>query len=367
MKVDYGTRFVGIDLGKTSYVLRIIDSNGKITGWTGKTTPQGRKELYGRLRASDVIAVEAGNMSFIITEEFEKLTGNKIYNLCTRKLFDIYMTDKKTDKEDALKLAKFIKNHDEEDLPVVIPPTPEMKRHRKIMSEYSSLKKERTIKINRLHSVFEHSGFTHIKKADLKTQGRRNLAVSILEGYDRMEADRLIQVIELLERQLEELTEIIEHEVSESKDAQTAKTVCGVGSVVALSFVAVVGPVERYQNAAHLASYLGFTPKVDCSSTIIKYGHISKHGNGYLRSMLVQAVWAMSRSNKGGALKAKYDYMIAHGKTKKKAVVAIARKMAELIYTLIKNNDSFDQRPFSPRESNVSALAAKALSTAGAA
>jgi len=123
MKVNHETRFVGIDLGKRSYVIRLIDEKGKITGWTGKTNPESRKELYSRLKATDTIAIEAGNMAFIMTEEFEKLTGNKIYNLCTRKLFDIYLTDKKTDKEDALKLAKFIKNHDEEDMPIVLPPT----------------------------------------------------------------------------------------------------------------------------------------------------------------------------------------------------------------------------------------------------
>lgn len=367
MKVNHETRFVGIDLGKTSYVLRIIDENGKITGWSGKTTPQGRKELYARLHPTDTIAVEAGNMAFIMTEEFEQLTGNKIFNLCTRKLFDIYMTDKKTDKEDSLKLAKFIKNHDEEDLPLVMPPTKDQKRQRKIMSEYSSLQKERTSKINRLHSVFEHSGFTNIKKPDLKTSASRNKCVEILDNYDKGEAERLIMLIDLIEKQLSELAAMIRKEVEESKDAQTAQTVCGVGPVVALCYTAVVGPVERYQNAAHLGSYLGFTPKVDCSSTIIKYGHISKHGNGYLRSLLVQSVWAMLHSKKGGALKAKYEYMVAHGKGKKKAVIAIARKTAELIYTLIKNKDTFEERPFILQSQDTSMLAEQALRASGVA
>lgn len=361
MKVNHETRFVGIDLGKRSYVIRLIDEKGKITGWTGKTNPESRKELYSRLKATDTIAIEAGNMAFIMTEEFEKLTGNKIYNLCTRKLFDIYLTDKKTDKEDALKLAKFIKNHDEEDMPIVLPPTEDQKRQRKIISEYSSLQKERVNKINRLHAVFEHCGLTDVKKNDLKYTKRRSGKIKLLTGYERTEADRLVEVIELLEKQSDELKVLMEKEVEKSKPAQIAKSVYGVGTVVGLSYVAVVGPVERYQNAAHVGSYLGFTPKVDCSSTIIKYGHISKHGNGYLRSLLVQSVWVIIRSKESNALKDKYEYMVRNGKSKKKAVVAIARKLGELIYTLIKNNDTYEPRRFTPPDSQISGLALEAL------
>lgn len=352
MKVSDGTRFVGIDLGKRSYVLRVIDGNGKITGWTGKTTPEGRKELYSRLRQNDIIGVEAGNMSFIMTKEFKQLTGNSIYNLSTRKLFDIYLTDKKTDKEDALKLAKFLKNHDEEDLPVVLPPTEDQERQRKLMSEYASLQKERTKKVNRLHAVFEHSGFTNIKRSDLRTSNARNKNIMLLSENDRNEARRILRIIDILELQLTEIDEQMDKEVENNEYIQIAQSVSGVGKIVSLCFSAVVGPVERYQNASHLSSYIGFTPKIDCSSTIVRYGHISKHGNGYLRSLLVQAAWSMVRSKNGGALKEKYLEMTKNGKSKKKAVVAIARKLAELIYTLIKNKTLYEPRPYKKQNTN---------------
>ena len=93
-------------MGKTGYMLRMIDCCGKITGWEGKTNPEGRKELYKRLRPEDRIAIEACNLAFIMNKEFKKLTGTEFYILNPGKLYQIYMTDKKTDKEDALKLAK---------------------------------------------------------------------------------------------------------------------------------------------------------------------------------------------------------------------------------------------------------------------
>ena len=60
-----GVRWVGIDMGKSSYVLRLIDENGKITGWDGKTNKEGRKELYRRLRSTDKIAIESCSLAHL--------------------------------------------------------------------------------------------------------------------------------------------------------------------------------------------------------------------------------------------------------------------------------------------------------------
>ena len=72
------------------------------------------------------------------------------------------------------------------------------------------------------------------------------------------------------------------------------------------------------------------------------------------------------RSGNGGALKEKYNDLIIHGMSKKKAVVAIARKLAELMYTLLKNHSSYEPRPYTPRISYVENLANQALGLAAA-
>lgn len=80
-------RFVGIDLGKRGYVLRVIDGK-KITGWSGENNPAGRAELIARLRATDVIAVEACNLAFILDRDFFKATGSHMLILNPQKLYD---------------------------------------------------------------------------------------------------------------------------------------------------------------------------------------------------------------------------------------------------------------------------------------
>jgi len=103
------------------------------------------------------------------------------------------------------------------------------------------------------------------------------------------------------------------------------------------TFAAYVGDGKRFNNGNEVANYVGLVPRVDCSGTINKYGHITKKGNKVVRALLYQAAWAIVRSKHGGALKAKYFYMTERGKGKKISITAIARKMAKLLYLVMKN------------------------------
>ena len=346
MEVAKEGRFVGIDMGKTGYVLRMIDCCGKITGWEGKTNPEGRKELYRRLRPEDRIAIEACNLAFIMNKECKKLTGTEFYILNPGKLYQIYMTDKKTDKEDALKLAKEIRDKPEADLPRVFAPTEEMKEMRKVISEYREIVRLHTQRVNRLHTVYEHCGITDMKRSDLKTRTNREKNLGLLSGYEREEAERLMQVIDLLETQKDELEKKIKDAEHSNKKVQAVEQVPGVGKITAYAFVASVGSAERFGNMTQVSSFLGFVPRIDCSSQTVRYGHITKKGNGYLRGLLVQAAWVLVRCRNGGALKEKYHDLVLHGLSKKKAIVAVARKMAGLMYTLLKNGSKYEPRKF---------------------
>ena len=350
-------RFVGIDMGKRGYVLRMIDGQNRITGWEGKTNPEGRRELYKRLRADDRIAIEACNLAFIMNREFKELTGTELYILNPGKLFQIYMTDKKTDKEDALKLAKEIRDKPEEDLPRVYAPTEEMKEMRKVVSEYRETVKFHTQRVNRLHTVYEHCGITDMKRSDLKTRTNREKNLELLSGYEKEEALRLMQVIDLLESQKDELEKKIKETERSNEKIRAVEQVPGVGKITAYAFVASVGGADRFANMAQVSSFLGFVPKIDCSSQTVHYGHITKKGNGYLRGLLVQAAWVLVRSKNGGALKEKYHNLVLHGLSKKKAIVAIARKMAELMYTLLKNKSLYEPRKFTVPLSRAERLA----------
>ena len=83
------------------------------------------------------------------------------------------------------------------------------------------------------------------------------------------------------------------------------------------------------------------------SGEMVRYGGMTKRGNGYVRALLAQAAWALIRSKEGGALKAQFGHMTAEkGLGRKKSAVAVARRMAELLYVLLRDGSAYEARPF---------------------
>jgi len=112
-------RYVGIDLGKREYTMAIIGKNGKMSIHQGKTSIQGRQALYQKLEADDKVALEAGNLAFIMAREIMDKKGSEVRVLNSAKLPFIWDAPTKTDKEDAMKLAHLIEERRDEKLPIV--------------------------------------------------------------------------------------------------------------------------------------------------------------------------------------------------------------------------------------------------------
>jgi transposase len=131
---------------------------------------------------------------------------------------------------------------------------------------------------------------------------------------------------------------------------------------VAYAYVAHVGDGSRFSKSSQISNYLGFVPRLDYSGTIRRQGHISKRGNGYLRGLLVQAAWSMVRSKKGGALREMYLYKtMEKGMSKKKTIVCVGRRMAELMYSVLRNKTKYEPRPWKGVRDKAAELAEQAI------
>jgi hypothetical protein len=203
-------RYAGIDLGKHTREMAIITRNGKfkangqgdaepeekVAQFSGTTAAEGRLKRYKLLEAGDKAALEAGNMAFIMAKEMEKIAGCQVRVLNPHRLAVIYATDRKTDKEYALKLAHPVTDRPDSRLPTVAVPSDEETERRKSVSSYRRERKARTQGINRLHGTFVHAGVTTAVKKDLKTDEARRGALEQLSGTEREEADRLLKCLE---------------------------------------------------------------------------------------------------------------------------------------------------------------------------
>ena len=121
------------------------------------------------------------------------------------------------------------------------------------------------------------------------------------------------------------------------------QTVPGVGPVVAVSFRAFVDAVERFASAEQVTAAIGLVPSENSSAERQHRGHITKAGPRELRSLLVQAAWSHWRTVKTGALRAWVDRVAAR-RGKRVAVVALARRLARILYAIWRDDTVFEDR-----------------------
>lgn len=326
-------RFIGIDLGNRTYEIKIIESDGKVSGTNGLTNPAGRKTLYRKLRCTDRVAIEVCSLAMVMAREIQNEVGCEVVLLNPSQIALIYRSVKKNDKEDALKLARLVQKFTNEELPKVELPTEHEENLRQILTELRQLKHDRTKEINRIHAVFLECGITEINRKDFATAEKRTESIKILKGLALMQAERNLEKLKLIEKQIQEVENLLDEEIP------------GVGKQLASAFAAFMGDGSRYPNASTIGAAAGLVPRLDMSSTSLRLGHITKCGNANLRSLLILAAWSHVRAKGSGALKDRYLYMTqVQSKGKKIAIVAVARKLAELMYTLLKNGTSYEKR-----------------------
>lgn len=121
-------------------------------------------------------------------------------------------------------------------------------------------------------------------------------------------------------------------------------TAPGVGLIVASMFVSVVDDAKRFKTAHQLESYLGLVPSEDSSGGKRRLGGISKQGNPYMRALLVQSAWCILRlRGTSDPIKVWAD-ALAERRGKRIAVVAIARRLAGVLWAMWRDGTVYDPK-----------------------
>ncbi len=115
----------------------------------------------------------------------------------------------------------------------------------------------------------------------------------------------------------------------------------GIGFTIAAAAIAEIGDIRVFSKPKNLVSWSGLAPAVNESAGKSSNGHITKHGNKYLRTILVQAANSIAI---GKPNKLRFFYQrIKTKKGHKKAIVALARKLASIIHHLLSNNEKYSE------------------------
>jgi transposase len=340
-----GKNFVGIDTGKRMMEIVRLEENDEIQRTQRKTDVESRKSLYRWLKKDDIIGIEAGNLAFLLAKEIKKEVGAEVIILNPGDLRIIFESLKKTDKNDSLNIAKFIKRNPREELPEVRIPDEYEEEARRLISEEEFWTTSKTRAVNRLHSILTNFGITMVTKKEIKNADKRMEIVKGLDIKIKNAAGRIESQIALAESMLERIREEIKDLLKKKKDkTETIMSMPGFGIITALTILGYIGDGSRFSNGKQVSYYVGLVPRVDNSGETNKKCRIIKRGCRQLRRVMIQCAWAMVRSPYANEFKIKFEEL-KRRKGSGKAIVAVARKMIELVYILLRKGEKYKYMP----------------------
>ena len=222
----------------------------------------------------------------------------------------------KTDPLDAAAITRFGLDRQ---LTLWSPPSPTIKALHNLSREYHALKATITSIKNQRHALSESFD-----------PQRRSLA-------------RKAQLLKFLKRQCdqiqEELHQLVDADPVLSQRVPTISTIKGVGFITIVSVLAETQCFNHVTSQKQLASYAGLDVVFNDSGLRKGKTSISRKGNIFLRNAVFMPALAASRCNR--PMKELYQRLIAKGKNKKLALIAVARKLLLLIYALWKNDSIY--------------------------
>ena len=165
---------------------------------------------------------------------------------------------------------------------------------------------------------------------------------------------------------INEKSEKIENEMAKiGKDREDVKklmTIPGINIYIATGIIGEIGDIHRFRNKESVASYAGLVPRQDQSGKNDRKGHITKEGPSILRYLLVLAAQTVIKYSK--KMKNKYLSLVKRiGRNR--AIVAIARILAETIFTMLKKNVDFEDEIIPLTEKKIKKMIERANSGIG--
>jgi transposase len=143
--------------------------------------------------------------------------------------------------------------------------------------------------------------------------------------------------LQMLENKMEEICD--KHY---SKQMELLMSIDGIGKQATMQIIAETGAdMKVFENSSKLTGWTGLRPRNDESAGKYKSTAVT-HGNKYLRRIMVQCAWAAART-KGSFYKSKFEQLCVR-KSRKKALIAIARKLLTVVWHVLNENEPFNPR-----------------------
>ena len=328
-----GQLTIGLDLGDRWSFYCVLDESGKVLlEQKLPTTPEAIKQTFAKIPPRR-IAMETGTHSPWVSRLLAEL-GYEGIVAHAQKVDLITKSTRKDDRHDAKTLARLARI-DPELLGPVRHRSAKAQIHLTVIRARAELVRARTALVNAARGSVKSYGERLPKRGT--QQVNRELGAGLSPEL-REVLEPLFQEIESLNERIKEydrrIAQIAQQEYPET---ELLKQVKGVGELIALAYVLTIEEPRRFRKSRDVGCFLGLQPGRRNSGQSEPQMHISKAGDEYLRTLLVQgAHYILGPFGEDSDLRRWGQKLAGRGgkNAKKRAVVAVARKLAVLLHRL---------------------------------
>jgi transposase len=324
---------IGLDLGdRTSHSCMLDEAGNVLLERTLPTTSNGIRQAFGRIPHCR-IALETGTHSPWVSRQLSQM-GHEVIVAHARNVRLIGESSRKDDELDARTLARLARID-----PGLLGPvrhrSAQAQIHLTVIRARAALVSTRTALVNAARGLTKSYG-ERLKKCGTEQMNRdssQGLSQELRDALDPLlrEIESLNERIAEYDHQIEQIAKKVHPEVA------LLKQVKGVGTLIALTYVLTLDDPHRFRHSRDAGCFLGLRPGRRNSGKSEPQLHISKEGDRYLRTLMVQGAhyilgpfgqdsdlrrWGLKLAERGGK------------NAKKRAVVAVARKLAVLLHKL---------------------------------
>ena len=332
---------IGMDMGDKNHSICGLDAEGQVVCTATVTnTANAIRKYFGKWKGLR-IALEAGTHSGWVSRILEEL-GHEVLVGNPRRLRVIWDSDEKDDDRDAEMLARIARFDPDLLYPI----------HHRSQDAHSDLAviKARALLVKSRSMLIAHA------RGTVKAVGERiskcSAQVFHLRLLEEMPSE-LRSALDPVMKSIEDLTSRIRHydklieQLSEEKypDTLNLRVIPGVGPVTALAYVLTLEDSDRFEKSRSVGPYLGLVPKRDKSGQTDKQLGITKAGDESLRRLLVGCAQYILGAFGPDCDLRRFGLKLAErgGKNaRRRAVVAVARKLAVKLHYLWKTETPYD-------------------------
>lgn len=315
--MDKFSNYYGIDISKD--VFDVMDSRGVHKQFLNQK--EGFKAFVKFVERNSCVVMEATGVYHTQLADYlysKKVFVSVVNPLVIKRYIQMNLRRIKTDKADAEMICKYAQHHE---LFPYKPAAVYVKESRIISENIDILIKSRTMFKNRLHAL-KHKSAKHR---------------SILVDPIKKTISDLTKQIQKLEKELKNLIEENEPDLF-----SRLQTIPGIGKTTAMFMIVLSDGFKKFESARQFTCYIGMSPVEKRSGSSVRgRSGISKQGNPKLRNLLFMCSFNACKSNK--ACKELYERLVAKGKSKKLALIAVANKLLKQAFAVAKSGLIYDE------------------------